>query len=80
MEQHERDELLRHRVHGPAREALSGSQSTGALNANASYTLTCTGAGGSVAKTATVTVAEKTPNADVDRIANERVSPVLRRS
>ncbi len=28
-------------------QALSGSQSTGALTANATYTLTCTGPGGS---------------------------------
>ena len=37
-------------------KATSGTQSTGALTANASYTLTCSGAGGSAAQTATVTV------------------------
>jgi hypothetical protein len=37
-------------------KALSGSQSTGALKANASYSLTCAGPGGSAAGTATVSV------------------------
>jgi hypothetical protein len=36
--------------------ATSGTQSTGALSANANYTLTCTGAGGSVSRTAGVTL------------------------
>ena len=35
---------------------MSGSQGTGALTGNASYTLTCTGTGGSDAETASVTV------------------------
>lgn len=37
-------------------KGASGTQSSGALSANASFTLTCTGAGGSVAQTAAVTV------------------------
>jgi hypothetical protein len=37
-------------------KGLSGTQSTGALTSLASYTLTCTGAGGTAAKTATVGV------------------------
>jgi len=37
-------------------EATSGSQSTSALTANSSYTLTCAGAGGNAAQSATVTV------------------------
>ena len=37
-------------------EPLSGTQSTGALAATASYSLACTGAGGSTTATATVTV------------------------
>lgn len=36
--------------------ATSGTQSTGALTANASYTLTCTGAGGSASQTVAVTL------------------------
>jgi trimeric autotransporter adhesin len=44
-----------------ATKATSGSQTTGALTANASYTLTCTGAGGSVSKTAGVTVTAAPP-------------------
>ncbi len=35
---------------------LTGSQSTGALSGNVSYTLTCSGAGGSASRTATVAV------------------------
>ena len=42
-------------------EAISGSQSTGALKANTTYTLTCTGAGGSAAQSATVTVTSPAP-------------------
>lgn len=41
-------------------EATSGTQSTGALSANSSYTLTCQGAGGSAAQSATVTVTAPT--------------------
>jgi trimeric autotransporter adhesin len=37
-------------------EAVHGSQSTGALKANATYILTCTGAGGTAAQSATVSV------------------------
>ena len=37
-------------------QAVSGSQSTGALSSNSTYTLTCTGAGGSANASATVTV------------------------
>ena len=42
-------------------KAVSGSQSTGALTNNASYTLTCTGAGGSANQTTTVTVTQPLP-------------------
>ena len=42
-------------------KATSGTQSTGALTANSSYTLTCTGSGGSVAQTAAVTVTAAAP-------------------
>lgn len=42
-------------------KALSGSQSTGALTANKTYTLTCTGAGGSAAQSATVSVKAAAP-------------------
>jgi hypothetical protein len=35
---------------------LSGSQSTGAITANSTYTLTCSGAGGSIARSVSVTV------------------------
>jgi len=38
-------------------KAVSGTETTSNIIANTSYTLTCTGAGGSVAKTAQVTVA-----------------------
>ena len=41
-------------------KATSGTQSTGALTANASYTLTCTGTGGSASKSAAVTVTAAT--------------------
>ncbi len=37
-------------------KATSGTQSTGALSGNGTYTLTCAGAGGSVSQTATVSV------------------------
>jgi hypothetical protein len=37
-------------------EPLSGSVSTGALNTNSTYTLTCSGSGGSTAATATIVV------------------------
>ena len=37
-------------------KALNGSQSTGALTANATYSLTCTGSGGSATQSATVSV------------------------
>lgn len=42
-------------------KATSGSQSTGPLTSNATYTLTCSGAGGSVSKTASVTVTPVAP-------------------
>ena len=42
-------------------KALSGSQSTGALAATRSYTITCNGSGGSTAKTVTVSVTTTTP-------------------
>ena len=42
-------------------EAISGTHSTGALTANATYTLTCTGSGGSAAQSAAVTVATPAP-------------------
>ena len=42
-------------------KALSGSQSTGALTANATYTLSCTGPGGSAAQTAMVSVRTSAP-------------------
>jgi trimeric autotransporter adhesin len=42
-------------------KATSGSQSTGALNANAGFTLSCTGAGGSASQGATVTVTTPAP-------------------
>ena len=45
-------------------KAISGSQSTGALTANATYSLTCTGAGGNAVQSATVTVTP-TPTAAV---------------
>jgi hypothetical protein len=48
-------------------KAISGSQSTGALSANATYTLTCSGAGGTAAQSTTVTVSPN-PTATV-RIA-----------
>ena len=38
-------------------KAINGSQSTGALSQNTTFTLTCTGAGGSATQSATVTVA-----------------------
>ena len=38
-------------------KALSGTQSTGSISANGTYTLTCTGAGGKAAQSTTVTVA-----------------------
>src|SRR5688572_27952500 len=43
-------------------KALSGSQSTGALNSSATYTISCAGAGGSTARASvTVAVASATP-------------------
>ena len=53
-------------------KATSGTQSTGALTANSSYTLTCTGSGGSVAQTAAVTVTAARAHLDSERVANER--------
>ena len=47
-------------------KAVSGSQSTGALTNNASYTLTCTGAGGSANQTTTVTVTPPLPTVALD--------------
>lgn len=40
---------------------VSGSQSTGAVTANRNYTLTCTGAGGTVTRAVTVAVASQAP-------------------
>ncbi len=42
-------------------KATSGSQSTGALTANRTYTLSCNGAGGSIQRSATVTVQASAP-------------------
>jgi hypothetical protein len=42
-------------------KATSGTQTTGALSANASYTLSCTGPGGSASQTAAVTVTAAPP-------------------
>ncbi|HTB88992.1 MAG TPA: hypothetical protein VK743_13590, partial [Steroidobacteraceae bacterium] len=42
-------------------KAVSGSQGTAALSANASYQLTCTGAGGSATHSATVSVTNAIP-------------------
>ncbi len=42
-------------------QALSGSYSTGALKASATYVLTCSGTGGSAAQSATVTVTTPAP-------------------
>ena len=41
--------------------AINGTASTGALNANATYTLTCSGPGGSAAQSATVTLSAPPP-------------------
>lgn len=41
--------------------AISGSATTAALTKNTSYTLTCNGAGGSIARTATVTIGATAP-------------------
>jgi hypothetical protein len=46
-------------------EPAAGSASTGALSANATYTLSCTGIGGSAAASATVTVTPATQSAKV---------------
>src|SRR4029077_5050334 len=43
-------------------KALSGSQSTGALKASATYVLTCNGAGGSATQSATVSVKSAAPS------------------
>jgi hypothetical protein len=53
-------------------EATSGSTTTGALTATTSYTLTCSGAGGTTpaASTATVTVTPPTPAPTVTLTAN----------
>jgi trimeric autotransporter adhesin len=42
-------------------KAVTGSQSTGALTANETYGLTCTGAGGSATQSATVSVTKAAP-------------------
>src|SRR5216684_2360918 len=42
-------------------KAVSGSQSTGPVNANAVYTLTCSGFGGSASQSATVSVTSPAP-------------------
>ena len=46
-------------------KALSGSQSSGTLTANATYTLTCTGAGGSATQSATVSVKSTAPTVSI---------------
>jgi hypothetical protein len=46
-------------------KAVSGSQGTAALSANASYQLTCTGAGGSATHTATVSVTNAIPTVNL---------------
>jgi hypothetical protein len=46
-------------------KAVSGSQGTAALSANASYQLTCTGAGGSATHTATVSVTNAAPTVNL---------------
>ncbi len=43
--------------------ATAGTQSTGALTASRTYSLTCTGAGGSATQVATVTVSQQVPPA-----------------
>lgn len=42
-------------------KATSGSQSTGALSADASYTLSCTGSGGTTSRSVSVSVTNPTP-------------------
>jgi hypothetical protein len=42
-------------------EPVSGTRSTGALSSTATYTLTCTGAGGTATKSATLTVSSTPP-------------------
>lgn len=44
-----------------ASKGTSGTQSTGALTVNSSFTLTCAGAGGTIAQTAAVTVTAGMP-------------------
>ena len=44
-----------------ARVAVSGTQSTGALTANATYSLNCTGGGGNATQSVTVSVTSPTP-------------------
>ena len=51
-------------------KATSGSQSTGALKANATYSLTCTGSGGSATQSATVSVTSPTPAPTVSLAAS----------
>jgi hypothetical protein len=46
-------------------KAVSGSQGTAALSADASYQLTCTGAGGSATHTATVSVTNAAPTVNL---------------
>ncbi|HMH27540.1 MAG TPA: fibronectin type III domain-containing protein [Steroidobacteraceae bacterium] len=46
-------------------KAVSGSQATAALSADASYQLTCTGAGGSATHTATVSVTNAIPTVNL---------------
>src|SRR6266403_1487722 len=49
---------------------VSGSQSTGALKANATYSLTCTGAGGSATQATTVSVTSPAPAPTVSLAAS----------
>ena len=51
-------------------KATSGTQSTGTLGATTSYTLTCTGSGGSVGKTVAVTVSVPLPPPTVSLAAS----------
>jgi hypothetical protein len=51
-------------------KATSGTQSTGALTATATYSLTCTGAGGSAAQSATVTVSATQPPSSTVNVSN----------
>jgi hypothetical protein len=51
-------------------KTTSGTQSTGALTASATYSLTCTGAGGSAAQSATVTISATQPSSSTVNVSN----------